>query len=601
MKSSTKANPWRYIGWLGPFLTLMGLSAGVVSGQWGIVPLSLLGVGLVILGGSLLAATAQGNFWQRRSTLSGTNALIATIAVFVILAVINRVAVLNPIRLDLSENQAFSLAPQSVQVAQNLDRPVKIWIFDDAQSETNLVTLRNYQRLSNGQITYEFVDPREQPDVAQRLGAQAIGDVILEYDGTTQSLQTLQRSATDQQSSLSESRLTNALARVGQTQEAVIYLVQGHGEYSLQDLSEAVDRLQDRNYTTQPLNLAERLAQNQPAIPNDANVLILPGPRQALFPPEVAAIDTYLKQGGSVLLLASYDTPETDQSLAPLLASWGVSLDDGLVVDGAGGGGVMGVDRNTGGVVGFGPTAPLVTQYGPHPITTDFGNGNSFYPESRAVILNAPEGTEGTALLLTNAQSWAESDLENNLGYTEGTDLQGPLTLGVALRRDAPAPSNPAAATPQATPSPSPSPTPATPEAANPAPEAGTEAAATEETATEAATTEETPAPEAAPEATTPEAAPEEAATEPRLVVIGNANFIANGIFSQQLNGDVFTNAVVWLSQRENEVLSIAPKDPTNRRIEMTAVQANVVGWLAILIMPLIGFSLCGFLWWQRR
>lgn len=447
MKSSTKANPWRYIGWLGPFLTLMGLSAGVVSGQWGIVPLSLLGVGLVILGGSLLAATAQGNFWQRRSTLSGTNALIATIAVLVLLAVINRVAVLNPIRLDLSETQTFSLAPQSVQVAQNLDRPVKIWIFDDLQSETNLVTLRNYQRLSNGQITYEFVDPREQPDVAQRLGAQAIGDVILEYDGTTQSLQTLQRNATDQQSSLSESRLTNALARVGQTQEEVIYIVQGHGEYSLQDLSQAVDRLQERNYTTQPLNLAERIAQGQPAIPDDANVLIIPGPRQGLFPPEVAAIETYLKQGGSVMLLASYDTPETDQSLAPLLTAWGVSLDDGLVVDGAGGGGVMGVDRNTGGVVGFGPTAPLVTQYGPHPITADFGSGNSFYPESRAIVFNAPEGVEGTALLLTNAQSWAESDLEKELGYNEGSDLQGPLTLGVALRRDAPAPSPAAEAT----------------------------------------------------------------------------------------------------------------------------------------------------------
>lgn len=576
----------------------MGLSAGVVSGQWGAVPLSLLGVGLVILGGSLLATTTQGNFWRQRSTLSGTNALVATAAVLILMAVINRVAVLNPIRLDLTENQVFSLAPQSEQVAQSLDRSVKIWVFDDVQSETNLVTLRNYQRLSGGQITYEYVDPRERPDLAQRLGATAMGDVILEYDGITQPLQTLQRSAADQQSRLSESRLTNALARVGQTEEDVVYIVQGHGEYGLQDISQAIDRLQERNYTTQPLNLAERLAQGEAAIPADASVLIMPGPRQALFPPEVEAIETYLDQGGSVLLLANYDTPDTDSSLAPVLESWGVSLDSGLIIDGAGGGGVMGVDRNTGGVVGFGPTAPLVTQYGSHPITSEFGNGNSFYPESRAVIVETLEGVEGSALLLTNGQSWAETDVENSLGYDEGADLQGPLTLGVALRRDLATPSatNPEAPAPAETASDSAETASADPNAA----ESGSETAATPETRPEEATPEEA-ANTGTAETAEPTDDPEPAATEPRLVVIGNANFVANGIFSQQLNGDVFTNAVIWLSQRENEVLSIAPKDPTNRRIEMSAVQTNFVGWLAVLIMPLLGFSLCASLWWRRR
>ncbi|MGA1625594.1 MAG: ABC transporter, partial [Prochlorothrix sp.] len=130
--------------------------------------------------------------------------------------------------------------------------------------------------------------------------------------------------------------------------------------------------------------------------------------------------------------------------------------------------------------------------------------------------------------------------------------------------------------------------------------ESGSETAATPETRPEEATPEEA-ANTGTAETAEPTDDPEPAATEPRLVVIGNANFVANGIFSQQLNGDVFTNAVIWLSQRENEVLSIAPKDPTNRRIEMSAVQTNFVGWLAVLIMPLLGFSLCASLWWRRR
>ncbi|WP_353258785.1 GldG family protein [Prochlorothrix hollandica] len=585
--SSAKPNLWRYIAWLGPFLTLMGLSAGVVSGTWGALPLSLLGFGLVILIGSFLVSAQQQNLWQQRSTQSGANALIATIAVVVLLAVINRVAVINSLQVDLTENQVFSLAPQSVQVAKALDRPVKVWVFDNSNSETNLTTLRNYQRLSGGQLTYEFVDPREQPDLARRLGVTAIGDVVLEYDGQTQSLQTLQRSPSDQQAILSESRLTNALARLGDDRQSIVYVIQGHGEYSLDQISQAVDRLQERNYTTQPLNLAERLAQGQPAIPPDANVIVIPGPRQGFFPPEVAALDQYLTEGGSVLMLAAYETPDTDASLAPLWEKWGVSLDPRLVLDGAGGGGVMGVDQSTGGVVGFGPTAPLVTRYGSHPITAEFGSGNSFYPESRPVVLNAPEAVEATALLLTNDQSWAEADLENKLGYNEGEDLQGPLTLGAALRRD-----RPAAATPDTTPE-------ATPEAA---PEATPEATDPEE-ATPPDTT-----PEATPEATS-DTPPDTAAAaidtaaplEPRLVVVGNANFIANGIFNQQLNGDVFTNAVIWLSQRDDQVLSINPKDPTNRRIEMTTTQSNFVGLLSTVLLPLLGFGLCGVLWWKRR
>jgi ABC-type uncharacterized transport system involved in gliding motility auxiliary subunit len=211
---------------------------------------------------------------------------------------------------------------------------------------------------------------------------------------------------------------------------------------------------------------------------------------------------------------------------------------------------MVAIDAATGGLVGYGPVAPLITRYGDHPITIDFGNNNSFYPLARAVLVENREGILANELLITNDQSWAESDVENRPGFDQGEDLPGPLTLGVALSRPSSLPG------------------------LDPGLDLGE--------ATEANPSQ-----------------PEQ--SEPRLVVIGSSQFFTNGLFSQQLNGDMFSNAVIWLSQRDGEVLSISPKDPTNRRIEMSGGQRNLLYWMALAILPLFGFALAFFIWLQKR
>lgn len=84
-----KQNYWKYLFWIGPFLTLMGLSAGVVSGTWGQLPLGLLIAGIVVSGLWLLFQAYTNNWWSRRSTQAGTNAIVATLSVLVILGFVN--------------------------------------------------------------------------------------------------------------------------------------------------------------------------------------------------------------------------------------------------------------------------------------------------------------------------------------------------------------------------------------------------------------------------------------------------------------------------------------------------------------------------------
>jgi ABC-type uncharacterized transport system involved in gliding motility auxiliary subunit len=43
-------------------------------------------------------------------------------------------------------------------------------------------------------------------------------------------------------------------------------------------------------------------------------------------------------------------------------------------------------------------------------------------------------------------------------------------------------------------------------------------------------------------------------------VVIGNSTFATDGLFDQQLNGDVFLNAVNWLGSKTMPPCRFAPK-----------------------------------------
>ncbi|MBG1261472.1 ABC transporter, partial [Nostoc sp. BAE] len=105
------------------------------------------------------------------------------------------------------------------------------------------------------------------------------------------------------------------------------------------------------------------------------------------------------------------------------------------------------------------------------------------------------------------------------------------------------------------------------------------------------------PAP-SAPPTPTPSS---QTATESRLVVLGNSEFATDGLFQQQLNGDVFLNSVTWLSQQEKQPLSIRPKEPKNRRITLTTTQANLLILSSLLVLPLIGFAIAVIIWWKRR
>jgi ABC-type uncharacterized transport system involved in gliding motility auxiliary subunit len=89
-------------------------------------------------------------------------------------------------------------------------------------------------------------------------------------------------------------------------------------------------------------------------------------------------------------------------------------------------------------------------------------------------------------------------------------------------------------------------------------------------------------------------------AADARLVVIGNSSFATNQWAGLQRNGDLFLNTVNWLAQDE-DLISIRPKSPTNRRVLLTETQQRELFWLSLIFLPGIVVFSGAFLWLRRR
>jgi ABC-type uncharacterized transport system involved in gliding motility auxiliary subunit len=87
-----------------------------------------------------------------------------------------------------------------------------------------------------------------------------------------------------------------------------------------------------------------------------------------------------------------------------------------------------------------------------------------------------------------------------------------------------------------------------------------------------------------------------------RFVVVGTSGAAENRLVGARAvdNRDLMTNIVNWLSSDE-ELISIRPKPPEDRPLNMTSRKLTATFWLSVVVFPLavVGFGLVT--WWRRR
>lgn len=352
---------------------------------------------------------------------------------------------------------------------------------------------------------------------------------------------------TERVTSDGEQELTNGLIKVIQGKTLKVYFVQGHGEHTTAasdrtGYSTITSSLKNDNFETDSVVLAQ-----QKSAPADASVLVVAGPKTDFFPGEIDMLKSYLAKGGKVFFLL--DPPDRSDSppltnLIALIKDWGIDVGTNIVVDVSGMGQLLGTDVSV----------PVAAKYDTHPITDRF-NLLTAYPLARSVssVEGGVNGHSAQNLVSTSKNSWAEVDIKRMMtsGQVEREldkgDKAGPVSLAAAVSA-------------AATDVPAPPPTPAD-SSSKPA---------------------DAPKPEA------------------RVVVFGDSDFVTNGYLGIPGNRDLFLNSINWLAQQEN-LISIRPKDPEDRRVTLTSDQAKLIFWLSILIIPGLILAAGVQTWWRRR
>ena len=380
---------------------------------------------------------------KKKSLFSSKKFRHGGFSVMMIAAVIVIVALLNVVvstldsmwglSYDLSSNKLYTISAQSKKVVSQVDQDVKIYALMQSGSESSTVEnlLENYRKLAPDYIDVTVIDPVQNPTFANQFTSEALsmnsvivtnGDgsryrVIDQYDmyefGYTSNYQSYVKSF------IGEQKLTNAISFVTAEQVANAYFLTGHQEVSVTDLSFLVDYIEGENLVVENIDMTtiDKLKQG--------DILIIAAPKTDLSEDERVAIKAFMENDGYMIYLTDATCP-TLPVFESLLDLYGIKLDHTLVVEG---------NEN------YYYRAPvyIVPDINDHEVNAGLiaNEQVSVLPYATSLTLPAVahNDIEVTPLLVTSKAAFGRVDLESTTTEKEEGDLDGPLTVALALSR----------------------------------------------------------------------------------------------------------------------------------------------------------------------
>jgi len=372
------------------------------------------------------------------------------------LGLVNHLAAGAHARWDLTAARVHALSPATAKILRGLDRPVRAYLFmappdrlaPSLYYPVREVVMRFARRSPN--FSWEQVDVDAAPTRAELLARRfaihgrdlRAGVVVLEQGERTRHVTAASLAALDHSvqpprivSFRGEPALLQALVSLIDPRPRVVCFTTGHGEADIASYEEAgygllADEVRRDGYTPRALDTRGLLA----GAPG-CTVLAIGGPTRAFAPPEVDALERFLRAGGRLLMLLG---PVLDRrvsrhgsvGLESMMEGWGIGLPRRILVD-----------RLQ--VPGEQPLLTWATRdgYGDHPVSRAMAGRITVWPLSRQVqpLPGALPGLEANALVSTSAEGWAEADLASLRGARPLTldrdaDQPGPAPAAAAVR-----------------------------------------------------------------------------------------------------------------------------------------------------------------------
>ncbi|MFO0596112.1 MAG: GldG family protein [Myxococcaceae bacterium] len=361
-----------------------------------------------------------------RSAFFYSSSFGLTLAFLGVLVAVNFIAARRSPTWDLTSKKIFSLSAQTETALKGLDRPVKALAFTRGDTPPQVEDLfRKYAALSPN-FTYEFVDPRRNPDLTRayqvREGQPAA--VLVSGSGEKEMHQIVNLTRL-MNPLIAEQELTNGLVKLQTVGTQKLYFITGHGEIPLSppvqtaegasaSMAELKRILEDEGSAPTELSLVQA-----PEVPGDASAVILAGARNSLSPHEVELLTRYVAEGGRLLIFHEYGS---QPALPELMDSFGLQLEPGLVADAK--------------VNASDPYQVFTPFYGEHEAVTPLTVQQAivYFDTTMALTKLTTSDAKVTPLVLTTPYAWVDTVL-SNAPQQDSNERTGQLILAAVSTR----------------------------------------------------------------------------------------------------------------------------------------------------------------------
>jgi ABC-type uncharacterized transport system len=365
----------------------------MAGGLWFVAVLA----GLVVMFSAGLSAPAGRG--ARRWAMRALSALVVVGAVVAANVIVYR----HDLHLDMTREQAFTPAAETLQVLHELGEDVELVYFYQAQNQASraMKSMVELMGRETPRLKVRTIDPDQQPALANRFGVRMYNVALI-----TTGERRIEVVTTE------DREIAMGILRLLRRDDRPLCFVSGHGEYDIDNfefhthfegeqshnhdaggvavvqmqqhgigrLRRALDKL---GYAVLKVSLA-----TSGEVPAQCAALIVANPRTAYAPSEVALLGAYLESGGNLLMLLEPDY-EIGGEMARLLAKAGIAVGEGVVTD---------------------PKSHYYTdeqmvaveRYAAHPATT--GLALSFFPGARPLSV-APVPNVQTTVLFASSEA----------------------------------------------------------------------------------------------------------------------------------------------------------------------------------------------------
>ena len=332
--------------------------------------------------------------------------------------------------IDATYNKMFALSDETRSYVKALDQDVTIYVWGSRNlTDTTLNETLDRFADSSSHIKVNFITPSENPTFYTAFTTEAPADNslivvsdkrsrIVNYEDVYVYSYDYQTYSRNIDAYDAEGQIVSAIEYVTMANDMMpkVCVLEGHDEVALGESFNTA--LTKANITPETLNLLKA-----DSVPADCQLLIINGAVSDLSKDDVDKISAYIANGGNVLLTTSYDAGE-QKNLEAFLSSYGITKEAGIVMD-----------YDTGHVysnIGY----YLLPEVLDCEYTSQISNGYIFAPFASGLTINEDDfNYDYTTILATSDKAKAVSVGEDGSVDENGTTVDGPFALGVAVRR----------------------------------------------------------------------------------------------------------------------------------------------------------------------